>query len=465
MTVSEDTFSHQARAKGKDIPGDVLMLLLLVLVMPLMASPPLAARLLDIPGLKLPNLLAAITFLAMLNSKASWKITDRLQKGALIVFCAYLAILVVAFLRSLQNIPRFHALEPESFHASATDYWQSYLVVPVLFALSFVYVLQRMCSRTGLERTVTAISLAMFGTSCAVILVMLSHPSIVLEADPDRNAVNMLTENLLGMHYNGLGTVYIISAPLLLYMAFARGSLWALNLVLAIAAVLLLKSRTAIFTFAIMGATTLVVLGRVKALVALAPVVAAAAVAVLGGALINLLSLGITKSGISIFVLLSGREQAIWLPLLGEWTADPDRFWFGTGLFGVLTSDFLYSSRSIFAAGQAHNFYLEFFLDNGIVAFSLFVCALLVWLRWSWRLGRQLHSQLYWVFFLCVVSFLIAGFTGRRYFPEPENMLMFPIMATLINVARLRLRGPATVGDPQASSPSSATPATLEAGH
>ncbi|HEY3779358.1 MAG TPA: hypothetical protein VGL35_15000 [Rhizomicrobium sp.] len=104
-----------------------------------------------------------------------------------------------------------------------------------------------------------------------------------------------------------------------------------------------------------------------------------------------------------------------------------------------MTSDFLYSFRSTFSAAVAHNFYLEVFLDYGIVAFAGFLCVLIYLLVHGYRLGKRLNCQLYWVFYLCVVSFLIAGFTGRRYFPEPENLLMFPILAALINTARLKL--------------------------
>jgi hypothetical protein len=416
------------------------LLPLLIVTMPLIASPPMAARLFDVSGLKLPNVLAVLSFFAFMNNGLTWKVTDRLQKGALIAFGGYITLFTVNFLRSLPNVERFHGLLPESFQAGQMEYWQSYYVLPMLLAFSFFYILQRMCSRDGLQATISAISLGLFILSCTIIILMMSHPAVIMDTDPMRGAVNALVESSLGMHYNGVSTIYIITTPLLLYMALKRGSFWVLNLLLALGAVLLLKSRTGIFTCAAMGVLTLIVLGQTKTLFALAPLIAGVAIAVMGKVLIGLLSIGITQSGISTYALLSGREQAIWLPLIAEWTTDPYRFWMGAGLFGVLSSNFLFSARSIFGAGEAHNFYLEFFLDNGIVVFSLFMCVLVWWLTWSYKLGRQLRTELYWVFFLCVASFLISGFTGRRYFPEPENLLMFPILAAFINVARLRLR-------------------------
>lgn len=427
---------------------ETTLLLALIIVMPILASPPMATRILDISGFKIPNLIAGFALLAFVNTKATWRIRDRLQRAALTVFSGYLMILTVAFIRSMPNISRFHAIAPDTYQANFSEYWQSFFALPVLFSLTFVYVLQHMCSPAGIKQTLSAISVAMFVLSCAVIAIMLSHPAAVLDMGPNRAAVNALTASYLGLQYNNVGTIYIIAAPLLLYLAVRGGPLWSLNFIMAIVAVLLLKSRTAILTFAAMSIVTLIVLGRTRTLFALGPVIAGGVLVVLGKVLIGILSIGISRSGISTYLLLSGREQAIWLPLIAEWTSDPGRFWFGAGLFGLMTSDFLYSARSIFAAGNAHSFYLEFFLDNGIVAFCLFVCALLWWLFWSWRLGRRVQSQLYWVLFLCVVSFLIAGFTGRRYFPECENMLLFPITATLINVVRLKLQRMATAAEP-----------------
>lgn len=417
-----------------------LLFLILIVAMPVVTSPLMQDRLLDISGFKPSNMIAALAFAGFLVSGASLRTTDILQRRTLTVFGIYLIVFSVAFLRSLPNVARFHALFPDSFPAGVWEYCQTYYVVPLLFSFSFVYILQYMCSRDGLLQTVAAISLAVFILSCVVLAVMLTHPAVIMDLDPGREAINNLTSKFIGLHYNSAGTIYAITCPLLVYMALTRGSVWTLNLALALAAVLLLKSRTAIFTFAGMAALTFIALGRTRTLLAFAPVVAAGVLALLGKIVVQLLSIGFTKSGISTFALLSGREQAIWLPLLAEWISDPHRWLFGCGLFGVMTSDVLYSARSIFGAGRAHNFYLEFFLDYGVAGFGVFAIALVRWLAWSRRMGRRIHAQLYWVLFLCAISFLVAGFTGRRYIPEAENLLLFPIMATMINVARLKIR-------------------------
>jgi hypothetical protein len=170
-------------------------------------------------------------------------------------------------------------------------------------------------------------------------------------------------------------------------------------------------------------------------------VLVAGALVALGPTLIKLMSIGFTqKSGVSLWFLLSGREQAVWLPVIVEWVSDPLRLLFGAGVHGILTSIVISTGASGFKAGQAHNLYLELFLDNGIIVFALILAAIGAWLRWACLLGRRINSGLYWSLYMCVVSFLISGLSGRLYYPVTETYLLFPILALQINVACLKLQ-------------------------
>ena len=135
-----------------------------------------------------------------------------------------------------------------------------------------------------------------------------------------------------------------------------------------------------------------------------------------------------------------GCGPGTWTPLLAEWLSTPQLFWFGAGEYGMLTSRILASGLMLMVA-EAHNAYLEFFLDDGIVLFVLFIAAILVLMFLGWRLGRRLHCGLYWSLLLCVVGFLASAFTGRRFFPQPENAMIYPVLAALVGVARLKLAG------------------------
>jgi hypothetical protein len=198
----------------------------------------------------------------------------------------------------------------------------------------------------------------------------------------------------------------------------------------------MLESRTALLIFVGTSAATLVALGRARTLVAMAPPLALVAVIAAGPLLIQLFTMGFTEhSGLSLDAFLSGREGRIWLPLMVEWWSDPQRFWFGAGEHGILTS-FMLASGAMLEAGHSHNAFLDFFLDNGIVLEGVLVVSVISFIVWGWRAGRRLENPLYWTLYLCVISFLIAAMTGRRFRPEIENALLFPILALMLNLVR-----------------------------
>jgi hypothetical protein len=313
----------------------------------------------------------------------------------------------------------------------------------LLLSCPFLYVLRRMCSVEGLTQVLRAICMGAFVLSTVALGALVLNPNVLLDPDPERVAMINLMNDTLGIHYNTLSGMLAAVAPILLYMALKRGGFWTVNYFVALTAVLLVKSRTGLLTFGGISFVTMIVLGRARELAAATPIIALAVLALLGPMLFRLLSIGFTqKSGLSPDILLSGREQSIWVPLLFEWFTNSDRLFFGSGYTGIMTSDILYSGL-YFAAGEAHNVYLEFFLDNGIVLFGVFVAGIVAWIVWATRLARRLNNQLFWVLYLCTIAFFITGFTSRHYFPNADNGIMFPIVAAMINVARLkRTSGP-----------------------
>jgi len=410
--------------------------LLMILVIPVAASPPMQAHIVELPGAKLANIVAAVFALAvLLNPARLFRIPGKLERNALFAFFAYLSVFIVAFARSVPNIGRLHGMAQDVFPASAAEYALSGLVVPVIFASTFVYVLKYMRTSESISRLLQAMGVAIFILSCVVIAAAASRPEAF--NDPSRDAVAALTSDVLGLHYNSIGTMYIVAAPILLYLALKRGGFWTVNYFIALLAVILLESRTALFIIVAMSAVTLIALGRGRTLLAMAPLVALAAAVVAGTLLVQLLTIGFTEhSGLSFTRFLSGRDEKIWLPLIIEWWSDPLRFWSGAGEYGVLSSFMLFSGV-IPPVAHSHNAYLDFFLDNGIVLEFALLGAIVAVVRWAWRTARQIRTPLFWVLFICVVSFLIAGLTGRHFYPNQEDTFLFPVFAMMINVVRL----------------------------
>src|SRR5207247_1481845 len=106
--------------------------------------------------------------------------------------------------------------------------------------LPFLFILRHMCSVQELERIATVICLSLSLLSAALIVMVLMNRSAVFSGD--RSDMAQLCEIYFGVHYNTIGTIYICTAPLLLYTVLTRRALWSVPLGLALVAVFLLQS-------------------------------------------------------------------------------------------------------------------------------------------------------------------------------------------------------------------------------
>jgi O-antigen ligase len=252
-----------------------------------------------------------------------------------------------------------------------------------------------------------------------------------------------LCEKLLGMHYNQVGTIYITAGPLLVYLALRPGVLGKLNLAFAFGMLLVIQSRSALLAFAIAVVITLIVLRRTLVLTAGAIIAALILVIWQGPTTAALLSVGVSDGdGFSLDGLLTGRVNAIWGPLLDEWFSDPLLLVFGAGRYGIVTSP-LWRLGEIMQTTHAHNAFVDFFLDNGIVLTFALIAAIIWWLVWTWRIGRAMQSALFWALFMCPVAYLMGTLTERQFFPAVDNMFLFPILAVTLNVIRVWALAPA----------------------
>jgi hypothetical protein len=436
MSAAGESLGGRTQTSRNVLGWEEQIYALAIAIIPIASSPLLQTQIFPMPGAKVPNFILGLAFLAFVQRPGRIARTDRMGRIAFFAFLAYAMFFLVDFIRSIPNIEIFHARFPKYVPSGLDHYVQSDFVVPLLLACLFLYVLRRMCSVEGLTLVMQALSVGAFVLSIVAIGAVVRDPAPLFDAD--RGPINKLMDSVLGLHYNSVSSLLASAAPVLLYLALKRGSFWSLSYVTALVAVLVVKSRTGLLAFAGVSVATMIVLGKAKQLMAAAPLVVGGALLVLGPTLIQLLAIGVTqKSGVSADQMLSGREESIWLPLLFEWFNDPQKLWLGHGLYSVRTSDVLFTGL-LFPAGEAHNVYLEFFLDNGIVLFAIFIAGLVAWLVRTVRLGRRLNNGLFWVLFLCIVSYLIMGFSGHHYFPYDDNGTMFPIVAALINVIRLK---------------------------
>jgi hypothetical protein len=422
--------------------------LLFVFMWPFQGVPFLTDNLFGIQGAKPFNLLSAVVLAYLVFDTAPLHATDKIERTSIRIFLLYFATLAIALIRSVPNAPLLHSRFPDSFPESYFDFVLSACIVPTFYTLSFLFALKRMCSFQELERITTVICLSIVLLSIAFVALVLMNPSVLLSGDQSgtaelngagsRDEMAVLCQTYFGVHYNVIGSIYISAVPLLLYRALTRGALWIAPLCLSVLAVLLLESRGALVTVAASCSLFLILRRRFDILILGAAAAGVTSLMWIGPTIEALLSIGVgSSSGVSADALLTGRVDYIWVPLLSEWTSNIGLFLFGAGRHGMGTSQ-LWDTGTLVPANHAHNAIINFFLDCGVILTGVLLIFLFVGTATAWRVGRRLNSDLYWALFASIFGCGISMATQLDILPTIENMYAFPIIAMMINLARLR---------------------------
>ncbi|WP_050400190.1 O-antigen ligase family protein [Bradyrhizobium embrapense] len=417
--------------------GAKWLFLAIVFILPFQRVPFVNTNLFGIQGGKPFNLLSAGVLVYLLFRVSILSATDKIERTSIRVLLLYFVTFAIAFARSIPNAPLLHERLPDVFPESYLDYVMSYGMVPAFYMLPFLFILKRCRSFPEIETVVNVICVSILLLSASFIFVAAMNPSAALSG---RASVNGLCEAYFGIHYNTMGTIYICTAPLLLYKALTRSAFWIVPVALSLLGLLLLSSRSALLTVA--GSYVLILLYKRKfAVLAVgAAMVVIASVLWIAPTMDAILSIGFDgTSDVSADELLTGRVDFIWIPLLNEWTSDLGLFLFGAGRSGIITSEAWYTGALI-QATHAHNAIIDFFLDCGAIATGILLVFMCIGISTAWRVGRRLHNDLYWALFACIVGYGISMFTEREVFPSFENMYLFPLIAMMVNLARLSSR-------------------------
>lgn len=412
------------------------LMLVWLMALPFLNAPLLNDNLFGITGFKPVNLLAALGSLVLLSGQGTFRIRDRIEWLSLLALSIYAGFFTLAIVRSLDNVSIFHAELPEDYGANISNYLLSYYVRPLFELVPFIFILKEMRSPSDLESGLKAIGASIFVLSCAFMFIVLFVNPFALGAD--RMLMSATTGQYFGQHYNDMACTYFTSAPILAFLAIRRGGIWVFNLLLAALVILLLQSRTGLLTFGVAVGIVFLIFRRSEYLVIGAVSVVVAALAKAAPTLLTLASEGIHGSHFTIDSLLTDRESSMWIPLVGEWVSDNNLLLFGAGRFGILTSP-MWHLGLIFQAAHAHNAFIDFFLDSGLILLIVLVVTIIVLFTIAWRIGRKLNNRLYWCLLVCPFAYLMGALTGECFYPSYMNMLMFPIVALIINVARYGL--------------------------
>jgi O-antigen ligase len=220
--------------------------------------------------------------------------------------------------------------------------------------------------------------------------------------------------------------------------ALEKHPFWIANFAFAVLTIIFLQSRSALLVFLVSNALLLLLLKRKKLLIFFSGTLLAVSLLWLPETLIHGFTTGFDSG--TADAVLTGRVDRLWIPLVTEWLENPRKLFFGAGRYGILTSP-LWVQGFLIPTSHAHNAFLDFFLENGIILFGFLVFFIITFMTASWRVCKQIDTPLCWSLFVSLFAYLVATITDRQLFPNVENMLLFPSIALLINAIRLHLYG------------------------
>jgi O-antigen ligase len=237
-----------------------------------------------------------------------------------------------------------------------------------------------------------------------------------------------------------VGTICIVTAPLLLYSALHGGIVPKAAATLVVLVVATIQSRSTLAIFWLEFFVLLLVLRKGLTFFAMNVVATGLVFMLVRPTLSAKAPTALLVDTFYLDDMLSGRIGFLWVPLLREWMADPVRLLWGAGRYGILVSAH-FATGGILQATHAHNAFIDLFLDAGLIGVVVVVLALAAGFSRAWRVGRSIRDPMFWALALCLCGYLAGTVTERGFFPSYDNLLVFPVLALLVNVARLRTTG------------------------
>ncbi|MBF0216423.1 MAG: O-antigen ligase family protein [Candidatus Omnitrophica bacterium] len=143
-------------------------------------------------------------------------------------------------------------------------------------------------------------------------------------------------------------------------------------------------------------------------------------------------SYGVNNDDIS-----AGRVQNIWMPLINEYVNDPRKLFLGAGIGGiVLTQSF--KRNLMLDVGHAHNMFLTFIVDNGIILlivllYLYYSIIKLIWIDTK-NANVSLSKDYNISIIVIIVCYFVSGMTDQSLLPTYPNYILWVIMGiALIN--------------------------------
>lgn len=403
-----------------DAPVGLLMIL--IFLFPFSGTEAFKMAMADIPGFKPLQIFSfSVLIIALLNIRNA----VRLPQAAAVFFGMMILLFTITFLHSVPNIASINQLLPEPL--SLQRYFLSEYFKPLIYFVPAVIMIKYVYTAKDIERVAQTINWSITILSLVLIGFFVFNRNLVL----DPGSTRTFYASSFGLHTNSIANYYIIGFPFVITDLFREKFLvGAIKTALCAAGIALLFSRSAYFLF-IFSFFIYLFISRRRKWVPILLTVMVALYFVLPSSVAERATKGFESGNRN--VILAGRVDYIWLPLIKEATSDYKTLLFGNGRFAMVSTD-AHKKGLVLQAMHPHNMYLEMVLDAGLVGLVVIACLFALLLKKAWLGLRNNKETIFREYQIATITsllcFLLSGLTDRTFFPDEINGYLW-IMAAM----------------------------------
>jgi len=385
-------------------------------------------KILALPGAKPLQLIAIfVVAIAVLNHRKS----ERLPRYLFFFIIAVLVSFTVAIIRSLPNLEMLNSFRMDEL--SETRYLLSHYVKPLIYFIPFILISNFVRKLGEFEQILKVVIWSMIGLSALVIYSYLDAPN-----RDDFRALSQFYSTAIGMNRNNIANFYIVVFPLFLMRFFLKKDLTNMAIIaLSLTTVAILMSRTAYFMIVISSVLYLLISKRTKFLPVLL-VIGLGIVLVMSPKIKERATKGFASGNID--AISAGRTDGLWVPLLEEDLNEPGKLLFGNGRYAIVFSDAA-KNQSILEVTHPHNMYLEQVMDAGLIGLAPFLIFFAIVMKLLFQSLRSVEDrnlkEYHYAIIVSILSYLIAGMSGRFLFPAQANSFFWIIAAMAIVLVKI----------------------------
>ncbi len=393
----------------------------LILILPFSSLPIIETQLLGIPGLKVINVLVVAIFISFFITRKANNIN--IEEKYFVV--AMLSLILIAVIRSVPHIPIINVQMSENF--SNIRFFQSFFFKSIINFSPFIIICLYVHDIEKLKLVLKTYLVSIFIFSIYLVMIYIFLTPDKTNASSIRGSFGAVAH----LHGNTLGSFYILSFPLIMSYYLTHKNVFSIvSMVLAVVVVGLSFSRTA---YMLVPVSIFIYLAFSKRFT-WTPIIACSLLIS-----INLLPNAISERALqgvetnNVYQISAGRVSEIWVPIINELKEKPKTLFFGNGIRGLWTTD-AFKKGHIYDAFHAHNLYLTAILDIGILGLGLLALFYIKIISGIFRTikifpnSRKQNEILFGVV-VSILVFLIAGFSGRIWYPIFNNYPLWIIIA------------------------------------